>query len=144
MVESISDTSTANHLLSDGSNHLRNVNVGSLGTTLGHEQGRIPSAELFETNVTSRLTNTGQDTTYPVLHRLLFVATGIALQLSLLEILDQLVALGVGFFDNAVVPPSSVCMESMVDSFCSNGIVRSPGPSSTGKPHDYKRRRCSR
>ena len=58
--EALRDAGTADDLLADTRNHLRDVDLGALGAALGHDQRRVVLVELVQADLTGIVTNLGQ------------------------------------------------------------------------------------
>lgn len=91
--ETLGDTGAVNDLLSDTSHHLGNVDLGTLGAADGHDEGAVVLLQLVQANLSGVITNLTELTGDLGLQGLLRGATRRQLEISPLELLNELVTL---------------------------------------------------
>lgn len=95
VLETVGHSLAADGLLAHASNHLRYINIRTLGATERHYQGAICGMQFGEAGLGRLLTDTGEFPQHNRLQGLGWGTAGLALQGAILELFDILVALGI-------------------------------------------------
>lgn len=95
ILKSIGHSLATDGLLTHTGDHLRDVDVGTLRSTQGHDQGTICWMQLGKTGLGCLLTNRGQFTQHHRLKGLVRRTTRLTLERARLQLFDILVALGI-------------------------------------------------
>ena len=94
---------SSDNLLSDTSDHLRDVDDGTFGSTGGHDERCVVSAELFHTYLSDLFSDFREDGGDHSFQCLLLVAAGLVFEFPLFGEGNEVFAVCVGFFDQLVL-----------------------------------------
>lgn len=101
--ETVRDTFPVDGLLANASDHLRNIDVRAFRPGLGHNQCTVRWVQLAETSFRRQLSNAGKFLENHSLERLLWCASGLALQRSASHFVDISIAFLVAFLQECLL-----------------------------------------